>query len=176
MYCKNCGKKLEDQQQVCLNCGKIIDERILDDETSSKKALYAGFWKRFAAIIIDGILINAISFGFGFLLGIFLVVIGQEALLDSLDLFFTSISILVIWLYFALLESSSLQGTIGKMAVGIKVTDMDENRISFGQATIRYFSKLLSALTFGIGYLLAGITEQKQALHDMIAKTLVINK
>lgn len=80
------------------------------------------------------------------------------------------------WLYFALMESSGQQGTIGKMALGIKVTDMNGNRIGFGRATGRYFGKIISSLTLTIGYIMAGFTQQKQALHDIIAGCLVINK
>jgi uncharacterized RDD family membrane protein YckC len=77
------------------------------------------------------------------------------------------------WLYFALQESSERQATLGKMALKIYVTDLQGRRISFGQATGRYFGKILSTLILGIGYMMAGFTAQKQALHDMMASTLV---
>ncbi len=80
------------------------------------------------------------------------------------------------WLYFALMESSKNQGTLGKMALGLKVTDMDGNKISFGRATGRYFSKILSGMILMIGYIIAGFTDKKQALHDMIASCLVLRK
>jgi uncharacterized RDD family membrane protein YckC len=80
------------------------------------------------------------------------------------------------WLYFAYQESSPAQATIGKRALGIKVTDLEGNRISFGRATGRYFAKYLSAITLFIGFLLAAFTARKQALHDMIAGTLVVNR
>ena len=80
------------------------------------------------------------------------------------------------WLYHALMESSSQQGTLGKMALGIKVTDLNGNRITFGRATGRYFSKIISSLTMGVGYIMAGFTQQKQALHDIIAGCLVVNR
>ena len=78
------------------------------------------------------------------------------------------------WLYFALLESSAKQGTLGKMALGIRVTDLDGNRISFGRATGRYFAKFISAIILYIGFIMAAFTAKKQALHDIIASTLVI--
>ncbi len=80
------------------------------------------------------------------------------------------------WLYFALMESSVKQGTLGKMALGIIVTDANGNRISFGRATGRYFGKIISGAILCIGYIMAGFTEKKQALHDMIAGCLVVNK
>ena len=78
------------------------------------------------------------------------------------------------WLYFSLQESSARQATIGKLAMGIKVADLEGSRISFGRATARYFSKFLSGLICAVGYVMAGFTQRKQALHDMIASTLVV--
>jgi len=75
-----------------------------------------------------------------------------------------------------LMESSKFGGTLGKMAVNIKVVDMEGNPISFGRATGRYFSRIITNMTFLIGYIIAGFTEKKQALHDLIASCLVIQK
>lgn len=79
-------------------------------------------------------------------------------------------------LYFAVMESSKSQGTLGKMAVGIKVTDMEGNRISFSKAFLRSIGKIISNMIMYIGYLMAAFTEKKQGLHDMIASTLVLKK
>ena len=78
------------------------------------------------------------------------------------------------WLYYAFLESSSWQGTIGKKVVGLRVTDMNGNRISFGRATGRYFGMILSGMICFIGWLMIAFTEKKQGLHDMLASTLVL--
>lgn len=78
------------------------------------------------------------------------------------------------WLYFSIMESSKAQATIGKMALSLKVTDMEGNRISFGRATGRFFGKFISEIILMIGFMMAGWTEKKQALHDMMADTLVI--
>jgi uncharacterized RDD family membrane protein YckC len=80
------------------------------------------------------------------------------------------------WLYFSLLESSAWQATLGKKALGLEVTDLDGNRISFGRATGRFFAKFISSIILGVGYIMAGFTEKKQALHDILAGTLVIRK
>jgi len=80
------------------------------------------------------------------------------------------------WLYYALLESSAWQATLGKKALGLEVTDMQGMRISFGRATGRFFAKIISSIILFIGFIMAGFTEKKQALHDMIAGTLVIRK
>jgi uncharacterized RDD family membrane protein YckC len=80
------------------------------------------------------------------------------------------------WLYFALMESSAHQATLGKMALGIIVTDMQGQRLTFGRATGRFFAKILSGCMIYIGFIMAAFTERKQALHDMIASTLVVRK
>jgi uncharacterized RDD family membrane protein YckC len=79
-------------------------------------------------------------------------------------------------LYFPVLECSSLQATPGKLALGIKVTDMQGNRIGFGRALGRNLAKIISAIILYIGFIMAGFTQKKQALHDMIAGCLVVAK
>ena len=77
------------------------------------------------------------------------------------------------WLYEAFLESSSYQATQGKMIFGMKVTDLEGNRISFERATGRHFAKIVSGMILCIGFIMVGFTERKQGLHDMLAGTLV---
>ncbi|MFA5649466.1 MAG: RDD family protein, partial [Bacteroidales bacterium] len=72
--------------------------------------------------------------------------------------------------------SSKNGGTLGKIAVGIKVTNLNGNRISFAQATGRYFARIISNITLLVGYIMAGFTLKKQALHDMISNCLVVKK
>ena len=90
------------------------------------------------------------------------------------DIFF--IRTVLNWLYYALLESSAWQATLGKKALGLEVTDMQGARISFGRATGRFFAKIISSIILCIGFIMIGFTEKKQGLHDMIAGTLVIRK
>jgi uncharacterized RDD family membrane protein YckC len=78
------------------------------------------------------------------------------------------------WLYFAYSESSEWQATPGKKALNIVVTDMNGNRISFARASGRYFGKYVSGVTLFIGYIMAGFTQRKQALHDILADCLVL--
>ena len=122
---------------------------------------YAGFWRRFAAIIIDWIILSvaqAILFG-----AIDVDRGGQVVVVTAIG-----------WLYWAVMESSTEQATLGKKVLSIKVTDLAGNRITFGRATGRYFAKIVSAMILLIGYIMAGLTARKQALHDKIADTLVV--
>jgi uncharacterized RDD family membrane protein YckC len=127
---------------------------------------YAGFWRRFAAVLIDGLILSVV------LIPLSLVLRDPE----QQTTIYTPISTVINWLYFALMESSDRQATLGKMALGIVVTDLDGNKIGFGRATGRYFAKILSALILFIGFIMAAFTAKKQALHDMIASTLVVKK
>ena len=85
----------------------------------------------------------------------------------------TLLNLGIAWLYFAIMESSPTQATLGKMAIGIVVTDMSGNRVSFGRATGRHFAKIVSGIILGIGFLMIAFTERKQGLHDIMADTLV---
>jgi uncharacterized RDD family membrane protein YckC len=132
-------------------------------------SMYAGFWRRVAAWILDilvlGIVTVPLNLAFGDGPGSDSMGYSPEA---------QSISTALGWLYFALMESSTKQATLGKMALGITVTDLEGRRIGFGKATGRYFAKILSFLTIGIGFLMVAFTARKQGLHDILAGTLVV--
>lgn len=134
---------------------------------------YTGFLLRGGAAIIDAVLINVAAFVIGLVFGLFLRSAEQA---ESLDLLFRLLGLVIAWLYWALMESSPLQATVGKLAVGARVTDLEGKRISFGRATGRFFGRILSAVILLIGYFMALFTPKKQALHDMLAGTLVVNK
>jgi uncharacterized RDD family membrane protein YckC len=74
------------------------------------------------------------------------------------------------------MESSKYQASVGKLALGLILVDLDGNRIDFSKALLRNIGKIVSAFILGIGYLMAAFTDKKQALHDMIASTLVVKK
>lgn len=97
------------------------------------------------------------------------------AVLFFLALIFAAVA--ASWLYYAFLESSAHQATLGKMALGLVVTDMQGRRVTFGRASGRFFAKIITGLIpFWIGYIMAGFTDRKQALHDMIASCLVLRR
>ena len=154
---------------------------------------YAGFWKRFLAVIIDGIIIGCVRWIIILpILGTMGIGVASE--IRSLDgedpatalpiiatiMAMIGISALIstaIWiLYYSFMESSKFQASVGKLALGIIVTDMNGNKLDFSKAFVRNICKLISSMIMFIGYIMAGFTEKKQALHDMIASTLVVNK
>ena len=160
-------------------------------EQDTKQVEYAGFWWRFLAYLIDSIIISFVSWIiFIPVFAIFGISIYslQEAGLNPDDAkfmllpmvgFITTISMLgtvMQWLYFALMESSKYQGTVGKLALKIKVTGYEGGKISFARATGRYFAKIISSMILLIGYIMAGFTEKKQALHDILASCYVIKE
>jgi len=138
---------------------------------------YAGFWRRFAAYMIDGVVI---AFALGALNDVLWTsLIAQYNYDEVRKIMAVSMSLMAIplaWTYYSGMESSPLQATIGKLAVGIYVTDLQGQRLSFGRATGRFFGKILSGAILAIGYIMAGFTAKKQALHDMLAGTLVLSR
>jgi len=146
-------------------------------------ARYGGFWIRFVAIIIDAIIIRVVIAPIGFMfaglgwLGGITQGFPHRLPPPALFLVGGGITALLIivgqWLYEAFLLSSSYQATPGKMIFGMKVTDLQGNRISFARASGRHFAKYLSAMFLCVGFIMAGFTARKQALHDILAGTIV---
>jgi uncharacterized RDD family membrane protein YckC len=153
---------------------------------------YAGFWLRLVAHLIDSLIIGAaallICIPLIFLTGL---AANFEAMSHThgqpnpaavggfimLILVFAAVAVVAQWLYFAYTESGEKQATWGKQAMGVYVTDLVGNPVTFGRASGRFFSKIVSGMIpLGIGYIMAGFTERKQALHDMIASCLVLRR
>ena len=176
MFCPDCGKRQEDSPQFCPDCGARLSQGPgIQPGTSYASAVeYAGFWRRFGAAFIDGILLNVVSLVVGLIIGLALAAGRTDDTTIMVVSYLTGL--IGSWLYYALMESSSKQGTLGKMALGIIVTDSAGNRIPFARATGRHFAKIISVLILFIGYLMIAFTEKKQGLHDMMADTLVVLK
>ena len=154
-------------------------EVIASDEVG-KIVRYAGFWRRLAAYIIDSIVAGIVAY-FVAVVGTLLIGLPSGEQFEDLGLTIATIWICISglvapWLYWALMESSNRQATLGKRALGIIVTDIEGRRISFGRATARYWAKIISALTLLIGFIITGFTSRKQALHDIISNCLVVVK
>jgi uncharacterized RDD family membrane protein YckC len=209
VFCTKCGSEVSPATAFCSTCGQAISSvvpalpslspilpgppaPVAPSSASYGGVAYAGFWLRFVAYIIDGI-VSGIAFlilliplfvltGAGAALG---KLISGEDVNDDLAAFlgvgfilgFLGIVVVVSWLYYAVSESSSWQATPGKKILNLIVTDMAGRRISFARASGRYFAKIITGMIpLFIGYIMAGFTEKKQALHDMIASCLVLRK
>ncbi len=157
--CASCGNANADFARFCQSCGSAL-AGARPQPYRSVAGTYAGFWIRAVAFLLDWVFLAFVtaiaavaSAGPGFLAGV-----------------------AIAWLYEALMLTSESQATLGKMALGIIVTDEAGGRLTFGQATGRHFAKYLSCLLLGIGFIMAALTARKQALHDMIAGTVAIRK
>jgi len=192
MFCPACGQEAPESSNFCQNCGQTLNWGAPGPQLQRTGArppvpfAYACFWLRLVAFIIDAIFISIVTLGavtivtevrvlLGVPAGLSAGRYGVEVLRRSRPLIFLIIMV-VPWLYWALMESSSHQATLGKMALGLNVTDLKGERLSFGRATGRYFGKFVSELILYIGFMMAGWTAKKQALHDIMAGTLVVKK
>lgn len=138
---------------ICPHCGHRPGQPSAIDP-ARPLSLYAGFWLRTGAFLLDAFIMLPV--------GWFLV-----AELPAGNL-------VMLWLYFAFLESSAWQGSIGKRVLRLRVTDVNGERLSFKHASGRFFSKFLSSATAGLGFLLVAWTRHKQGLHDLVSSTLVL--
>ena len=200
MYCSKCGAQLADGAMFCSACGQAFSTGataarppIVDAPPTAyaPRAAYGGFWLRFVAFLIDNV-VMAVAIVLICIPLIFLTGLGaligeihpEEEMNDAgfwlimgvIFLFFT-VGVGVTWLYHALMECSEWQATVGKKAMGLVVTDTAGQRVSFGRATGRHFAKIVTGMVpLAIGYIMAGFTEKKQALHDMIASCLILRR
>lgn len=204
MFCIQCGNQLDTGARFCATCGSKVPggaaetalpmppplpsvhatngDRLRSSrgegpratgplpDSADAPALHGGFWMRAAAYLIDWLICVVIMLVAGFATGL------AEGLLFGHDVPGSGavLAVLVAWIYWAAQESSSAQATLGKRALGLQVTDDHGRRIGFGRATGRFFAKILSGLILYIGYMMAGWTRRKQALHDLVAGTFVV--
>ena len=146
---------------------------------TSYEAAYAGFWIRTCALTIDAVLVALL------MLLEFLIVGGiwelgllpltsqelGEGLGAVMAVFFW---VFPAWPYYAILESSKMQATVGKRIFGLRVTDLEGQPIGFVRASVRHWAKVLSHFALFMGWIMAAFTSRKQGLHDLIARTLVV--
>lgn len=144
------------------------------------RLMLAGFWRRAVAYLLDTIIIS-LAFGFVAALypSVFLKFPDAVPSLTSLPQLTPAgwaITITATWVYYSLFEASVWHATLGKRVMGLYVADMSGRPLSFGRAAARNGAKLISSLTFLVGYLVAGFTEKKQALHDLLTSCLVLRR
>lgn len=208
MFCQACGANVANGLASCTSCGRPIVGYAVGQAGGGAEAAaiaapaptrvavsatnYAGFWLRLVAAILDNIVLIVPSVPLFILMFASLVpeiaaARGNPMLLMASMLpriiFLVVVIVCMKWLYWALMESSGWQGTIGKKALGLYVTDMEGNRVSFGKASGRFWGGRGLSNVPGVGglyYLIdcicAGVTERKQAVHDMIAGCLVMRR
>jgi len=202
LFCNKCGAANAASAPFCSRCGAAVNPTVAATPGTVPVAMpgaagypapvgypaaqagvgYGGFWIRVVAAIIDFLIVRVVLFPVKAMFGLGgLAAGGFSGFHRGLSLPYLIfgggvIAILTIcasWLYEAFMESSAYQATLGKMAFGMKVTDLYGNRISFARATGRHFAKIISGMILCIGFIMVGLTERKQGLHDMIAGTLV---
>jgi uncharacterized RDD family membrane protein YckC len=199
VFCSKCGSAIADGATFCNKCGlaTYTASAPIATAASTPSVLtlnrpYAGFWLRLLAHLIDGVILAVflvpIIVGTAMLMGLAGVISslprGRDPFGEGFPPVFAEFFVAVFlvsagasWLYYALLESSDWQGTAGKKALGLEVTDMTGAKVSFGRASGRFFGRFVTQLIpLGFGFILAGITEKKQALHDMISGCLVLRR
>jgi len=197
MLCQNCGAETPAAGKFCANCGSLLDasQAAATGSTAAgappasvdfDRSLFGGFWRRVAAYVIDSFILYAGLFVMGFACAIVIgMVVGAGATTGSGSPMpavagIAWVGLLYIggfvgaWLYYALFESSSLQATPGKRAVDLRVATSDGGRVGFGRATGRYFGKIVSSLTLGVGYIMVAFTGRRQGLHDLLAGTVLV--
>ena len=210
MFCSKCGAATTADSAFCSSCGAPqaraaiaapgaisvpANVGVAGFSAGRGQFLFAGFWLRLVAYLIDGLIVSVGIFGLFIPIA---ALTGAAAHLNNLEniprnggqldpaviaalisvvITFAGVALLITWLYHAYFESSSWQATPGKRVLSLYVTDLSGQPISFLHATGRHFSKIITGLIpLGLGYIMAGFTERRQALHDMIAGTLVLRR
>ncbi len=175
-HCPSCGNSNAAHARFCQACGAALPEPVSGetlspDETSSPGEVrddsppvqreYGGFWVRVVAAIIDWMVVGVAT---GIIAAAAMGLLGVGV----------TLFVVISWLYEAFLLSSERQATLGKLAMGLVVTDYNDRRLTFGRATGRHFAKYLSGVILWIGYIMVAFTDRKQGLHDMVASTFVV--
>jgi uncharacterized RDD family membrane protein YckC len=199
MYCSKCGKKTDDSGRYCQWCGAdlkatppkpLLRRKVAGIRTED----FAGPGQRFIAFVIDVIFILIID---AFVMGVTGLTEGvrmayqlirgypmtdrygdvvNSALPTAIVYSFTVLIIIVPWIYFAFLDSSKNQATLGKIAARVAITDMNGARITFARGTLHFFAMYLSFFIFFVGFIITPFTRQKQGLHDIIAGCLMFRQ
>jgi uncharacterized RDD family membrane protein YckC len=135
------------------------DSSLLESRAGAPTATFGGFWRRVAAFLIDGVVIGGVAY-----------LAGKTFSADGAAI--AAFAFFVI--YSAGFEGSALQATPGKLAMGMRVLDVEGARMTWGRSLSRGFLKLVSAGSGGAGFAVAAFTPMKQAVHDLMASTVVV--
>ncbi|MGH9824413.1 MAG: RDD family protein, partial [Blastocatellia bacterium] len=178
--CNGCGASNVGHAKHCAICGASLASSQKNgwEIRQPGELKYAGFERRIAAWLIDSAIVGcAWLVAFLFFLMCFAVIGANsgDATVGAILLSMVLVSPAV-WLYYSIMESSRRQGTVGKVLMGISVTDLAGERVSFWRSTGRHFAKTISAVIAGIGFLMPLFSEKKQALHDSVAGCLILSR
>lgn len=162
-------------RSVGVNMGQYPNGGYVNHGQGQGQVEYAHIGRRFIASLIDGIMLSVMISGISAAIG-FIVVPKTKATMEMMMLFLNVLQFALGLFYFSHMESSVHGATFGKQLMGIKVTDLDGNRISFMTGVKRYLAKIPSAMILLIGFIMAAFTDKRQALHDKLAGCLVVRK
>ena len=175
IQCSDCGGAVSTKAEACPHCGRLLEPQPPLSSDGEVTPTYAGFWLRVVASLIDSRVAGVGAFVIGLVMGVFLLFLFPDLLANpDSDAIFGLVGFLGGLAYFGIMESSSKQATLGKMALGLKVTDLDGQRIGLVKAINRNLGKIISYVLLGIGFFMAGFTKKKQGLHDKMVATLVV--
>ena len=182
MFCRRCGTRSPDEALHCPLCGEGLQPGVAAVDPArlhvaamppaELRPVYAGFWRRAAAVVVD-------SFVMYFPLTTLRVLFGLDMMgtwqPESLTWWILSwVEVGVGWLYAALFISSGARATLGLQVMDLQVCDLRGQRISFARATWRYFAQIVTLLSLGVGYLMQLFSARRQTLHDMLSRTVVV--
>jgi uncharacterized RDD family membrane protein YckC len=189
-HCASCGSPALPDGDFCLFCGDVLTESgrhialrlqgstIIVPITESR--VFAGFWRRVWAGMIDVSLEIVVALLIALFIDAIFKLMGRAfGIQQDSAAYVTGFTFIVLltvggWLYAALSESSRYRATIGKRIMHLQVVSVGGEKLNFGQASVRHVMKFLSLFTLGIGFLMAGWTKRRQALHDIPTDCLVI--
>ena len=183
VFCNRCGFASIDDANFCQRCGATILDRskvVAALQLPDMMPHYAGFWIRVVSSLLDTVVLVGALIPIRMLFGSAVTVIGVNAGFPIHKVMVTRRVVRIVlgfflgWIYKAGMESSTYQGTLGKLVTHLKVTDTQEKRLTLGRASARYFSKYLSTLVLFMGYVMVAFDEKKRGLHDRIAGTFVV--
>jgi len=192
--CSNCGNPLHADGKFCLFCGDVLTETAEKSTSVAREPAeipsantathwppeYAGFWLRVWAgaidVALEALAALLLTLIVGYTVKLIISRSGVSPITGSYLTGMAFIAVLTIggWLYSAFSESSKWRATIGKRIIGLQVVNASGGQLTFGQASVRHFMKFLSLFTAAVGFMMAGWTKRRQALHDMPADCVVI--